>query len=208
MRSPASIAELVRPAEPAVVPSGAADHLTDQQLVTRALRGDGWAEEVLFRRHVASLTATVIRLLASRHDAEDVVQESFVAAFGSLPTLRDAEAFQPWLTKIAVSKVYRIFRRQRLLRSLGFRRLDEDGYAEIGDPSADPEIRAELVLLDAQLAKLPAAHRIAWALRRIEGMPLDEVATACDCSLATAKRRIAAADEKVRRHVRMEDGRG
>jgi RNA polymerase sigma-70 factor (ECF subfamily) len=43
--------------------------------------------------------------------------------------------------------------------------------------------------------------RIAWTLRMVEGLELAEVASACGCSLATAKRRIAAAEVVVRAHI-------
>ena len=44
-------------------------------------------------------------------------------------------------------------------------------------------------------------------LRRVEGLPLAEVAALCGCSLATAKRRVAAADVEVDRHVSFGEGR-
>ena len=52
---------------------------------------------------------------------------------------------------------------------------------------------------------LPARERVAWTLRHVEGESLEQVALLCDCSLATAKRRIASAHEKLR--LRLE-GRG
>jgi RNA polymerase sigma-70 factor (ECF subfamily) len=52
---------------------------------------------------------------------------------------------------------------------------------------------------------MPADRRIAWMLRRVEGLALHEVASACSCSLATAKRRIAAADTDMARHVSFEE---
>ena len=50
-------------------------------------------------------------------------------------------------------------------------------------------------------------ERFAWVLRHVEGYQLEEVADACECSLATAKRWIAKADERVRQHVRIQDTR-
>jgi len=44
---------------------------------------------------------------------------------------------------------------------------------------------------------VPMPARIAWTLRNLDGMPLADVADACGCSLATAKRRIAAAHELI-----------
>ena len=72
------------------------------------------------------------------------------------------------------------------------------------------EVRTELALLDEVLARLAVPVRIAWMLRHVEGWPLDDVAAHCACSLATAKRRIAAAQSEIARHVRwceVSDGR-
>jgi RNA polymerase sigma-70 factor (ECF subfamily) len=53
------------------------------------------------------------------------------------------------------------------------------------------------------LAKLPTEQQIAWTLRHIQGEELEQVARACDCSLATVKRRIDAAEARIRLHVRL-----
>ena len=66
---------------------------------------------------------------------------------------------------------------------------------------ASPEVRAELAKLDRVLGELDPQLRIAWMLRFVEGWELTEVAAALDVSLATAKRRIKAARERVDAHV-------
>jgi len=48
--------------------------------------------------------------------------------------------------------------------------------------------------------RMPASERTAWTLRHVEGYKLEEVAAACGCSLATAKRRLGAASARVERH--------
>lgn len=179
----------------------------DGELVRRALEGDRWAEEALFRRHASSVAATVMRLLGNRAEAEDVVQDTFVAALTKLDTLRDPEAVRAWLVSIAVRRVHQRFRRRKLRRALGLERDREaDGEvtcARFVAEKAGPEMRAELRLLDACLERLPAKNRIAWMLRNVEGYSLAETASACGCSLATIKRRIAAAEKHVRGHVRI-----
>lgn len=67
------------------------------------------------------------------------------------------------------------------------------GYDAIADESASPEQRALLQRVYRVLDGLPADQRIAWTLRYIEGEQLEAVAALSGCSLATAKRRIAAA---------------
>ena len=174
----------------------------DAELVARALDGDRWSRDVLYRRHAHTLLATSIRLLSSRHEGEEIVQEAFTVAFDRLPSLRDPSAFGPWIIRIAVNLARRRLRRGRLLRFLGLDRGLDDGEMEsLASAALRPDDRAELALADRMLRQLPTNRRIAWMLRRVEGLPLADVASACECSLATVKRRIAAVDAEVARHV-------
>ncbi len=179
-----------------------AEAIGDAELVARVLGGDRWSRDVLYRRHAHYLLAISIRLLSNRGDGEEVVQDTVVVAFTKLRTLRDPAAVRGWLARIAVSLVRRRLRRERLLRFLGLDRGFEDASLEaLAAPTLRPDDRAELALADRVLRRLPAELRIAWILRRVEGLLLADVASACDCSLATAKRRIAAADAEMARHV-------
>lgn len=194
--------------EPKAVVAKLAAEPSDEELVRRVCEeGDRWAEEALFRRHVDAVLGTVTRLLRNRSDTEDVVQDTFITALGALHTLRDPSSVRSWLVTIAVRHVHRRFRRRRLRRSLGLDRGHPDDLRldDLAGDSATQEQRSELRLLDEHLDRLPPAQRIAWMLRRVEGCSLKETAEACDCSLATVKRRIAAADARVREHVRIAD---
>src|SRR4051812_33495585 len=164
--------------------TGRADHLLDSDLVKRAIAGDRWAEEALYRRHVALLLGTCTRLLRDRADAEDVLQDAFVDALGQLSTLREPAQFRAWLTAIAVHKVHRRLRRRKLLRLLG---LWDDRREELLEaclaPGVSAEHYADIVCLDQALRQVADASRIAWQLRHVEGYRLEEVAQHCGCSL-------------------------
>lgn len=175
---------------------------SDEDLVVRARGGDRWAAQELFRRHVGPVAATATRLLGDPVAAEDVVQDAFAIALEKLGTLRDPPAFRKWIVQIAVSQVHRVFRRRRFLRFFE-PDLGPGSLSYLVSDDVGPEARAELELLDRELRRLPAEQRVAWMLRHVEGMELREVADACDCSLATAKRRIDAAQVRVERHVRV-----
>lgn len=180
----------------------ASDQVSDTELVSRALAGDRWGREMLYRRHAGRLLGLTTRLLANRGDAEEIVQDTFITGFAQLATLREPAAVGAWLGQIAISLVRRRIRRARLLRRLGLDRGTDDATLEaLGDPGLTPEDRTDLALVDRALSSINAACRIAWMLRRVEGLPLAEVATMCDCSLATAKRRITEADRRVAEHV-------
>jgi RNA polymerase sigma-70 factor, ECF subfamily len=181
--------------------------VSDEELVRRALAGDRWGRDMLYRRHADSLLAMTIRLLANRGEAEEIVQDTFVTAFEQLGTLREPGAVRGWLGQIAVNLVRRRFRRGRLMRFLGLDRGADDATLEaLADPGVSTDQRAELALIDRLLRGMKPALRLAWMLRRVDGLELGEVASLSDCSLATVKRRIAEADAIVDRHVAVPRG--
>jgi RNA polymerase sigma-70 factor (ECF subfamily) len=171
----------------------------DAALVLRARDGDRWAEEALYRRHGPRLLARVGRLLGDAAESEDVVQDVFITAFAQLDRLREPGAFGGWVLRAAVRRVWGISRWRAVRRRFGLDR----GATVFVQPNAtvSPEERTLLSEIDAVLRGLPTAERIAWSLRVIEGLTLEEVAVACECSLATAKRRIAAARKTITSRV-------
>jgi RNA polymerase sigma-70 factor (ECF subfamily) len=116
-----------------------------------------------------------------------------------LGDLRDPAALRGWLAVITA----RLARRQ--LRTRGWKLwLGVDGdydYAQLADRSASPDDRALVSELYHALDRLPPRQRLAWTLRHVEGFELGQVAQACECSLATVKRWIAAADAALRMEV-------
>ena len=171
----------------------------DATLVARARNGDRQAEAALYRRHGPRLLARTSHLLGDAAEAEDIVQDVFVTAFAQLDRLRVPAAFGGWLLRAAVRRVWGISRWRRVRRRFG---LDDSAITFLTPhPAISPEERALLAELDLILARLPTSHRIAWSLRIIEGLTLEEVAAACDCSLATAKRHIARAQLAIREQL-------
>ena len=147
-----------------------------------------------------------MRLLGRGSDAEDAIQDSFVIALEQLPKLREGAAFRSWLLRIVLHQAHRRYRKRRMLTRLGFVSHDDvDTLCSQAREDTDPELKAELKKLDGVLSQLSAKERFAWVLRYVEGYQLDEVAAACDCSLATIKRWISRADERVRKHVSIEE---
>jgi RNA polymerase sigma-70 factor (ECF subfamily) len=182
-----------------------APSVDDAELVLGALDGDSWSREALYRRHAGHLLALSTRLLSSRCEAEEVVQDTFVIAYRRLATLREPAAVRGWLTQIAVSLVRRRLRRARLLRFLQLDRPAADAVMEVlAGPTLRPDDRAELALFDRLLGAMSSELRIAWMLRRVEGFELTEIAATCGCSLATIKRKIAQADAIIEKHTNVQ----
>ena len=172
----------------------------DERLVARARRRDPLAFEMLYRRHAGFALNLAVRIQGSAIDAEDVVHDAFLRASERLPDLRDGSAFRAWLGSIVVRLVRTRLRRRRLLSSLGLVTLEPIEVDAIASPNADPESRVLLAQIYSLLQTLPADDRIAWTLRYVDHHRLEIVASLVDCSLATAKRRIARAQRYLTEH--------
>jgi RNA polymerase sigma-70 factor (ECF subfamily) len=171
---------------------------SDEELVRRLVEGDAVAKEALYRKHFPMVWRTALRLLDRRADVEDVTQDAFLTAFDDIGDLRETSAFAAWLLRVTVHQAHRHIRRRKLMRVLGLDRgFDDVALDQLAHDGVDPVARQTLRRIDRQLHELPTQHRIAWTLRRVEGYSVEEVADACECSLATAKRWIRAADAEV-----------
>ncbi len=171
---------------------------TDAELVLAARSGEPWAQEALFRRHAPMVNGLAYRLMGRDSDVDDIVQEAFVQAFQGLGRLQDPQSFAKWIGSIVVHVVSKVLRRRKLLTRLGLRRTSEPVDVDTtAGRTVSPDVAAELRQVYEVLERLPVDLRIALVLRNVEGLSLDEVALALGVSLATAKRRIAAAEEQL-----------
>jgi RNA polymerase sigma-70 factor (ECF subfamily) len=180
---------------------------SDAALVKEALAGDTSALEALFRRHRNSVYRLSCRLVGWT-DADDLLQDCFVDVFGSLHRLRDHDAFSGWLSAIVVRTAHKRLRRRRLLERLGLRRRWPIDVELLLAPSAPPEVLAEIRELYSTLTALPAEAQIAFLLRRVEGLSLDEIAAKMNRSLATVKRRLVQADEFLKAKLERDPEKG
>jgi RNA polymerase sigma-70 factor (ECF subfamily) len=176
----------------------------DEDLVRRLRDGERAAEETVYRRYAPAVLRLTTLLLGRRSDAEDAAQDTFVIVFDTIHQLREARALRAWIMQIAVSQARRRLRKRRLLKALGLDSGAEDATLEsLMAAGASAEVRADLSALDRVLSGVTSNERAAWILRHVEGHDLEGVARLCGCSLATAKRRISAADAQVRAEVRL-----
>lgn len=146
--------------------------------------------ERLFRSYGPYVAGVAIRLLGRDHDVEDVVQDVFVEALRGVSGIRDPDKVKGWLAAVTVRVTMRRLHRRRIARLIGFG--DRWDPTWLHAPDASPEQRALLHEIYRLLEGFGAAERVAWSLRYLQGEKLEDVAELCGCSLATAKRRIAA----------------
>lgn len=172
----------------------------DYALIAGIRRGDAAAASALYDQYHALVERTLVRILGFDSELADAVQETFIRALGSTRLLRDPKALPSWMIRIAVCTASDLIRRRRRGRLFHLFSEPEEvldaASAVIFEAESDIETRRALVAAQAVLNGLPLGERMAFSLRRLEGMELKDVAHACGCSLATIKRRLVRAEER------------
>ena len=144
----------------------------------------------LLERHEREIFAYVLRLVGDRHEADDLYQETFLAAFRAWPPPRRGNE-RAWLYRIATNKAIDRGRRQRHLVPLA--------DLQLAAPDRDGVTVADLA---TAVRSLPIGQRAAFVLRKVEGRPYAEVANVLGCSEEAARSRVAEAMKKVKEAVR------
>lgn len=170
-------------------------HLED--LVGRARDGDMEAFAEVTRRFQQMAFGYALALLRDLHQAEDVVQEAFVAAWFGLRTLADPAAFPGWLRTIVRHQAHR-FLRQRHLDPLP---LDVAHAVPAGD--GDPDRRLEQAqqpgtVLDA-IERLPVSHREVVTVFYVHDCTQQDIATFLGLPVTTVNNRLHAARAQLKR---------
>lgn len=192
--------------------------MTDEQLLTRAKAGDFSAFAGLVDRHAAGVYTLARRVLRNAHDAEDVVQTTWLKALEHLGTFREESSFQTWLRRIAMNTSLNILRKHRgLPMSAPLGGNDHDEYPAHG-PEDIREWREDAVeqaqrrevreQLDHAVAELDEKHRLVFVLRDIEGMSVEETAGALGISTSNVKVRLMRARLKLRERLTGVFGQG
>ena len=148
--------------------------------------------DTLYLRYAPYVASIASRILGRDGDLDDLVQDVFVNALRGLRGLREPLAVKGWLAKITVRLSMRRLRARSLRRALHLER-DVQDYDVPCDDDASAEQRALVIKVYRALDRLPAAERVAWVLRHVQGEPLHRLPELCACSLSTAQRRLARA---------------
>lgn len=169
----------------------------DRAALVLALKsGDERAAEAFFREFEPLVGRTIGRILGLGDDLPDATQEAFLRAMRALEKLREPQALVDWLQQITVFTAVDFLRRRKRRRWLRF--FDSDAAEEQAGPEPDEAGQEALRATYRVLDRLSAEERSVFALRFIDGMEIDALASAHDCSRSTIKRRLSRATARFR----------
>ncbi len=156
----------------------------DDVLVAQARGGSVDAFAELVERHSAMAYRVALRMLGNHSDAQDLAQESLVAAWQNIARFRAESSFSTWLYRIVVRRALNRLARGRTHQSLDVCR--DLATADPGPPAeAESHARSEAVI--TAVMTLPPAQRVVVVLHHLEGLTYDEVATVTGTSAASVR---------------------
>ena len=160
----------------------------DAELMRLAGRGDEQAFGILVERHQSMVIGTAARMLGGAEGAEDLAQQVFVRAWQAARGYKPTAKFTTWLLTITRNLVFNECRRRASHKTVP---LEDSAVGRLGAPGESaPEalqLRELQRAVDAAIAALPEAQRMAVVLRRFEQMPYEDIAKVLGTSVSSVK---------------------
>lgn len=161
--------------------------------------------DALLRPHLARLFRLAYRLSGDTGDAEDLVQEVLIKAYGRRDELTSIEALGPWLGRVLYNRFIddtRSHRRKRLRTVSLDADADAENVSEPVSPDAGPEaaatVESDITRLQAALAELSLDHRTVLLMHDSEGYKLEEIQKITSTPVGTLKSRLHRARARLR----------
>ncbi|HSD24274.1 MAG TPA: RNA polymerase sigma factor [Solirubrobacterales bacterium] len=156
----------------------------DEKLVALTRRGHQHAFDALVERYQARLLGFCRQMLGSTEDAEDVLQEVFVAAYNAMVADERSIAVRPWLYRIARNRCLNHLRKPT---ADGQDTMDTHPHMNGVTTHERVQSREEFRSLLSDVGELPETQRSALLLREIDAMSYEEIAKAMDTTVPGVK---------------------
>lgn len=158
----------------------------ETDLIDRCQAGDPQALRRLFDRERARVHRVLYRVVGSNTHMDDLLQDTFLEVFRSLPSFRGESSIRTWIDRCAVRVAYAHFKRKARFPAL-------EPVQDVSSGAPSPEDRSArrdaVRRLYSELDKLEPRQRVAFTLFAIEGRSLREIAEIMDSTVTTAKLR-------------------
>jgi RNA polymerase sigma factor (sigma-70 family) len=149
------------------------DTITHEELIDRCKRGDPSGYTGLYNRHSKEVYNSIYRIVNHTAEAEDILQESFVAAFQAIAGFENTGGFRAWIKRIAINKSITCLRKKKVrLVEL------EPGSVKFEEEEAIDEKAFEFKIEEVKKAidALPQGDRTIVQLYLLENIPQVEIA--------------------------------
>lgn len=198
-------------------PTDGSGRVSDEELVARSKARDFDAFEELVTRHEDRVYRLAMRMMRNESDAQEVLQESLMSAWRSLPTFEGKAQFGSWLYRIAANAALMMLRSRRRHPQISVEELGPDALDQPQDPALasqlgagldwskrpDEQLQSEELRQHIQAAvdALPETTRTVFLVRDVEGLSTEETADMLGITIPTVKTRLHRARLSLRRAI-------
>ena len=178
----------------------------DEAAVARARSGDAEAFRLLVERHSRAVYSVAFRMTGNCHDAEDVVQDTFLKAYRQLDRFESRASFSTWVHRIAINCAVDLLRSRPRREQAEEHDVLETAAAARGQHPGEHMMSPERLMASVEtrdrvkdaMARLSALERAAFVLRHFEGQSIAEIGRALGIRDNAAKHCIFRAVRKMR----------
>jgi RNA polymerase sigma-70 factor (ECF subfamily) len=177
-----------------------------RSLVERARSRDEDAFATLVRPRLAPMLSTASAILGIEAEARDALQETLAKAWRGLPSLRDADRYDVWLTRILVNECRAVLR-SRVRRRVREMYVDEHTAERLDQVAAPGDLADELAdrdLLDRAFERLDPDARVVLVLHYLEHRSIEDMASVLEVPQGTVKSRLHTARAALQRALERE----
>ena len=192
------------PAEPSPTPERLAAAARDGALVARARAGDATAFDTLVRTYMEQAFRVAFRVVGHREDAEDLVQDAFLAAYQYLDSFEVGRPFGPWLMRIVLNRGANL-RRSRARRTM---EPETEGVSDAPSALDESERRDTGRVLREALATLSDRQRSIVTMFDVDGMTSAEIGEMMQLAPGTVRWHLHEARRQLRGVLGQFFGRG
>jgi len=182
---------------------------SDAAAVARVCAGETDAFRVLVDRYSRKVFRLAYRMTRNEHDAEDVVQETFLRAYRRLKQFESRSSFSTWIFRIAVNAALDLMRRLGRHEQTEQHMPESEGSAPTLFQLPAPEPAPDRLLLSGELrhkvesvlAGMSPKVRTAFVLRHYEGMSIEEIGNMLGLKASATKNSIYRAVQALRKEL-------
>lgn len=163
-----------------------------QDLIADSIKGSNKARYQLYQLYSKAMFNVCFRMMNTREDAEDMLQEAFVQAFQKLGTFRNESSFGTWLKTITIHTCINALNKRKLELSY----FDEMNRFETAEEEPEEALYTTENILEA-MNQLPEGGRIVFSLYLLEGYDHGEIAQILNITESTSKTQYMRAKRRV-----------
>ena len=171
-----------------------------EELVERIRKDDPRAMSLLYQMYVEELSSVCYRYVPSESDAKDVLQNSFVKIFTSVPTIdyRDEPSFRGWMKKVVVNEALTFLKEKKKLLFVA-QEIDDLEIPDDEEPSTERITADELHQL---ISELPDGYRTVINLYVFEGYSHKKIAESLGITPSTSASQLYFAKRLLSRKIK------